>query len=380
MSSAASSKVIHIVENLDRGAVEAWLLRMLAHANGQGIKLDWTFYCQLPVPGERDGKARALGARVVRSPVPLARTSAFVAALRGELSRGRYDVLHCHHDLVSAVYLTASFGLPIRRRIVHAHNAGQHLPTSSRLKAALLRGPMRRICLTADKVVGISGHTLGTMLGGRARRTGRDVVHYCGVDPAPFIQAAGDKAAFRRSIDLPGDALVVLFGGRITPDKNPVFAIDIFAQLAAREPKAVMVFAGAGSLESAVVERATALGVADRLRMLGWRTDLPEIMVCADLFILPSCERPMEGFGLAVVEAQLAGLPLLLSHGIPDDPLLPTAVFRRLSLADDPDRWADAAIDWLSQPAPSRAAALAALKLSPMDMDFALADLQALYA
>jgi hypothetical protein len=38
-------KVIHIVENLDLGAVENWLVRMLRHARAAGIGVDWTFYC-----------------------------------------------------------------------------------------------------------------------------------------------------------------------------------------------------------------------------------------------------------------------------------------------------------------------------------------------
>jgi hypothetical protein len=84
----------------------------------------------------------------------------------------------------------------------------------------------------------------------------------------------------------------------------------------------------------------------------------------------------MEGFGLAVVEAQLAGLGLLLSQGIPDDPLLPTACF---SLSDGPDVWAKAATELMYLPAQSRAAAVAALKESPMDMDRALEGLAQLH-
>lgn len=87
----------------------------------------------------------------------------------------------------------------------------------------------------------------------------------------------------------------------------------------------------------------------------------------------------MEGFGLAVVEAQLAGLRLLLSHGVPDDPLLPTASVRRLFLSEGADRWADAAIELLNAPAPSPDAALEALHASPMDMDFSLEDLMRLH-
>ncbi len=377
-ASGASAKVLHIVESLDRGAVEGWLLRMLGHARAGGVARDWTFYCQLANPGEREQEAVALGARVVRSPVPLAHTAAFMVALRRELRAGGYAVLHGHHDLLSAVYLAASAGLPIGCRIVHAHNADENLPTG-RVKAGLLREPMRRICLTADKVVGISNHTLDTLLGGRARRSGRDVVHYYGVDPGPFVRAGGDRAAFRRGCGLGDDALVLLFGGRITPEKNPVYAVDVFARLLAREPRAALVFAGTGSLEAAVAERARALGVSHRLRMLGWRGDLPEVMACADWFILPRPEAPLEGFGLAVVEAQLAGLRLLLSHGIANDPLLPAASLRRLSLNDGPDVWANAAVELLGEPSPSREAARAALAASPMDMDRALADLLALY-
>jgi glycosyltransferase involved in cell wall biosynthesis len=238
---------------------------------------------------------------------------------------------------------------------------------------------MRRICLAADKVVGISNHTLDTFLGGRPRRPGRDVVHYYGVDPGPFARTAGDRAAFRRALGLPEDALILLFGGRITPEKNPVFAVDVLAALCAREPRAVGVFAGAGSLEAAVRARAAELGVAERLRMIGWRADLPEVMAGSDWFILPRPEQPMEGFGLAVVEAQLASLRMLLSRGVPDDPLLPTAVFRRLGLAEPAQAWAQGALDMLAEPAPSRQAALAALAASPMEMDRALDGLTALH-
>jgi glycosyltransferase involved in cell wall biosynthesis len=128
-------------------------------------------------------------------------------------------------------------------------------------------------------------------------------------------------------------------------------------------------------LETDVLVRARELGIENSVRLLGWRNDLPEVMSCSDWFILPRPEHPLEGFGLAIVEAQLAGLRMLLSRGIADDPLLPTANFRRLALSDGPNVWAEAAMELLQRPVPSRAAALAALKESPMDMDRALAGL-----
>jgi len=360
--------------------VENWLVRMLEHARRRGVEADWTFYGALGRPGMLDEKARSLGARVVHTPVPIAWKMAFVRALRAELRHGDYDILHCHHDMVSAIYLLAASGIPIRRRIVHIHNADEAVLTPSRFKQRLYREPMRRInLLMADRIVGISNHTLDTFLGGRARRPERDSVHYYGVDSAPFENVAADRAGFRRQWDLAEDALILLFGGRLVPEKNPLFAVDVLAALRSIEPRAVAVFAGTGAEEQNIWARARELGVEKSVRLLGWRDDLAEIMSSSDWFILPHPEHPMEGFGLAVVEAQLAGLRMLLSRGIADDPLLSTASFRRLPLSAGPEPWARAAMELLDGPAPSRACALAALRESPMNMDRALEGLLGLH-
>jgi glycosyltransferase EpsF len=376
-----SSRVLHVVENLDRGSVETWLLQMLGHAGKRGLALDWTFYCALDRPGSKDDQAKALGAKIIYSPVPIGRKLAFVRALRAELKRGGYDVLHAQHDLVSAVYLAAAIGVPLRRRVVHVHNADEQVLTDNPVKVALLRPLLRRgVLALADRIAANSNHSLDTFLAGRRRRPGRDVVHYLGVDPTRFEAAKADRAAFRRELGLAPEALVLLFAGRMTPEKNPVFVVDVLVELRRLVPAAVGVFVGSGSLEPAVRQRVAALGLEDAVRCLGWRGDVPEIMNASDLFILPHPEKPVEAFGIAVVEAQLAGLPMLLSLGILDDPLLPTASFCRLSLSEPPSVWARAGAELLAGPKPSRAAALTAHRESPMDMDRALTDLLGLYA
>ena len=373
-------RVLHIVDNLHRGAVENWLVRMLEHARQRGRNLDWTFFCTVEPPADLEKRAKAAGAKIVYAIAPIGQKVAFLLELRSELRRGRYDVLHCHHDLISGVYLAASAGLRIPRRIVHVHNADESLLTPSPLKQWLYREPLRRACLwMADRVVGISHHTLDHFLRGRARRPGRDLVHYYGVDSPSLEGGAPSRAEMRRQLDLPQKAPVLLFFGRLVPEKNPLFAVDVLAALRRRIPEAVLAFAGAGSLESEVVKRAAELGQHAHVRVLGWRSDAASVMSACDLFILPRPESPMEGFGVAVVEAQLAGLRLLLSLGVADDPLLSNAVVRRLPLDAGPDAWAEAAAELLRIPATSRPDALAALRASPMDMDRALDDLLRLH-
>lgn len=122
----------------------------------------------------------------------------------------------------------------------------------------------------------------------------------------------------------------------MVPEKEPLFAVDVLAAMHRIEPDVVGVFVGSGSLSEGVRERALALGMSEAFRDLGWRSDVAEIMSCCDCFIQPGPENPKEGLGLAVVEAQLAGLRLLFSLGIPED-----ALFRTLLIAA-----------WLLLPAP----------------------------
>ncbi len=100
-------------------------------------------------------------------------------------------------------------------------------------------------------------------------------------------------------------------------------------------------------------------------------TDIPEIITCCDWFIWPRPERPLEGLGIAVIEAQLAGLRLLITAGIPDDRLLKEVVWARLALATGPRRWAQEAM-LLADISPPRPVEMhQTLAQLPFDMNFA---------
>lgn len=373
--------MLHVVESLGAGSVEAWLLRMAAHARLRQVPIDWSFYCQLPEAGAREARARDLGLPVLRSPVPIHHKFAFAQALRTAVSAGGYQILHSHHDLLSGYYLAACSGLRLHRRIVHVHNADEQVLTDQPLKRAVLRPLLRQLSLhCADRIVANSHHCLATFLAGQTRGEGGTAIHRYGIDASPFIAAQRERLERRRALGLAGSAPALLFLGRLTPEKNPLYAVEVLAALRRLRPDVIGVFAGSGSLAPAVARRLEELGLQDSARLLGWRDDGAAIMAACDLFLLPHPEQPLEGFGIAVVEAQLAGLRLLLSLGVPEDPLLPTAVFRRLALAAGPTRWAAAANALLEGPAPDRAASFAAHRASALHMDRALPLLLQLHA
>jgi glycosyltransferase involved in cell wall biosynthesis len=139
-------------------------------------------------------------------------------------------------------------------------------------------------------------------------------------------------------------------------------------------------FVGTGVLDNELRGRIADFGLNGKVVSLGWRDDLARVMRCCDLYLHTGPERPPEGFGLAVVEAELAGLRLLVSEGVSDDALLKDAKVRRLPVAVGPVSWADAAVELLQEPAPRRDLIVERFKGSPLDLQITVPALFALYA
>ena len=372
-------RVLHVVENLNNQAVENWLIRVLLAASRDYPEFRWTFFCVLGKQGRLDEEARRLGAEVIHSRYELGDKRRFLLGLREVMKRGQYDILHCHHDIMSAAYLAASAGLRFRKRIVHLHNTSLGLPTSSRIKADLAREPMRQVCLRmADQVVGISKEALESLLGSREQDPKwHQIVHYA-VDTARFAEACPDRVEFRRALGFDPATRILLFVGRMVEYKNPCFLIEILEHLNADENGAA-VFAGAGDQEEKIRRLAKEKNLENRVRLLGWRDDIPELMRASDVLVWPSLEETKEGLGLGIVEAQAAGLPILMSQSVPEEAIIVPELVMTLRLSVGAEAWAKAALELLNRPRPSFEESLARVESSSFSMARGVANLMALY-
>jgi glycosyltransferase involved in cell wall biosynthesis len=373
-------RVLHIVENLGDQAVENWLLRVFRVASRDYPEYHWTFFCVLGKKGRLDEEARSLGAEVIHSSYGPGDKRRFLLGLREVMKRGRYDVLHCHHDIMSAVYLAAAAGLPFRKRIVHLHNTSLDLPTPSRLKADLAREPMRQMCLRmADQIVGISSEALESLLAGRERDPLRHrVVHYA-VDTDTFAATRPDREGFRRALGLDTKIKILLFAGRLVEYKNPCFVLEILERLKADGENVAAVFAGAGNLQDEIHQRAKKKSLEERVRLIGFRDDIPELMRSADVLLWPSLEHVKEGLGLGIVEAQSAGLPIVMSESVPAEAIVVPGLVRQLSLSAGSDAWAGTALELMNSPRPGFAESLARVESSSFSMAQGVANLMSLY-
>jgi glycosyltransferase involved in cell wall biosynthesis len=372
-------RLLHVIESLDKRAVETWLLRTFLKAKVDYPQFEWTFYCVLREPGEFDELVIRSGGSVIHSPHPIHNKLAFLKSLRAVMRDGGYDIVHCHHDVLSGAYILASLGLPLRRRIIHLHNTAAALPTPNRLKKALLQIPMRQLCLRgADRIVGISNEALQSITGGR-RKKPRDVVVHYGLDTQLFSKPKLSARRLCEQFGFEESSKILLFVGRMVDYKNPLFVLDVLKHLHRLEPKFVALFVGKGPLESVVKQAAAALGVEKKVRVAGFRNDVPDIMHASDVCIWPSLEDPKEGLGLGIVEAQAAGLPIVMSRSVPLEAVVVSELVRILPLAAGPEKWADEIFDLSQSVSVSKPAALAAVEHSSFSMDQGVANIMELY-
>jgi glycosyltransferase involved in cell wall biosynthesis len=130
---------------------------------------------------------------------------------------------------------------------------------------------------------------------------------------------AGDPAVARRVLGLPDDAALVLFCSRLDPQKRPVEAVEAFGQVAEEFPRAHLVCVGSGSEEGRVMARAADLGISSRVHLAGYRTDVPDWLAAATVWLLPT-ER--ENFSVALLEALAAGCPVVTTDCPGNDEVL----------------------------------------------------------
>jgi len=104
---------------------------------------------------------------------------------------------------------------------------------------------------------------------------------------------------------------------RFAPQKNHALLINAFARGPAADPKAHLVLVGQGALRAQSQERVNRLGLTGRVHFLGLRTDIPDVLGAADIFVLSS---DYEGNPLSVIEAMAAGLPVAstAAGGVPE--------------------------------------------------------------
>jgi glycosyltransferase involved in cell wall biosynthesis len=136
-----------------------------------------------------------------------------------------------------------------------------------------------------------------------------------GVDLERYRHAERSRGEVLEELGIPSQAKVFLSIGELNRNKNHAVLLRALHRLQRRDLH--LVIAGSDHLDNRLQRMAEHLKITQQVHLLGFRTDVPELLHAADVFCFPSRR---EGLGFTAIEAMAAGLPLITSdrHGILD--------------------------------------------------------------
>ncbi|MBA2301618.1 MAG: GT4 family glycosyltransferase PelF [Acidobacteria bacterium] len=195
---------------------------------------------------------------------------------------------------------------------------------------------MQRASYTAAHRVVANSHAAADRLRAEGVEDDKILVIPNGIDPGMF-------AAHRYSSEPRRVTMIAC----LREEKRIDVLVRAVPRVLARYPDAQFTLAGDGTCRNELVDLVQQLGVADRVRFLGHREDVPDVLAEADVFVLPSRS---EAFPNSVMEAMAAGVPVVASDvgGIPE--LVRDGATGRLVPPGNVDALANALLDLLGNP------------------------------
>ena len=231
------------------------------------------------------------------------------ARLLRYIRRENIAILHCH------LFTASLFGAGVARMAgVGAVLETCHGPEVWRMGKGLRASFWvdRQVGRLVDKYIAVSHAAERHLVENKRVPKNKIRVIHNGRELDRFAPANAQRrrAATRAALGL-GDEPVILTMARLDDQKGHRHLIDALAILAARRPNLVTLLAGEGPLEDSLRAQCARLGIADRVRFLGYRRDVPEILEAADIVVLPSL---YEGLPLVAIEALAAGRPMVATE------------------------------------------------------------------
>lgn len=294
--------VLHIQKVAGLAGSEKHLLTLLPGLAGRGIRPEMLVLADgedRPEPFVEAMRAAGVPTRVVSMRGDADPLLPF--RVRSEVRRGRYDLVHTHllhADLYGRVGARMA-GVPVVSSY-HCDDPFHLIRGVRQMDALSARACSRIICISGavkdfvHREIGVPGRLL-------------TIVRY-GMEPGP---AGPGREAMRAELGIAPNEPVIGIVGRLNEQKGHVYLFEAFRRVLASHPRALLLVAGDGPLREELERLAGELGITERTRFLGFRSDAPFLVHAFDVAAVPSL---YEGFGLVLLEAMAAGRPLVASE------------------------------------------------------------------
>ena len=335
------TRVLEVTYGFGYGGIRAFIMNYLKYLDKKKFEVDIYVFGAESSPFTR--QVEQMGVRIFFEPENNVRNiPRFIHQLRTFMhDNGPYDVVHANNNLISAWVLLAAKmeGVPIR--LSHSHST-DHFGRSWKQDAySYLRRFM--IDRLATKKLACGQLAGETMYGKHARF---EVVAN-GISVERFMHRDEKRIKELRSqFNIPSGSKIYANITRMDPQKNHLFAVEVFREIHKIEPRSIFLYGGVIPKISPTVDVVKAkieeYGLTEFCRFTGPVMDVEQLYHLTDLWIYCSA---YEGLPFGPIELQAASVPVIASDVITKEIDLGLGLIYFLSLDDRPEKWAELAVN-----------------------------------
>lgn len=325
-------RILQVVTIMNRGGLETMLMNYYRQIDRKKIQFD--FMVHRDEAGDYDEDIGILGGRIYRMPQikPGNYRRYFNSLDEFFAEHPEYKVVHSHINENSSFVLRAARKAGIPGRIAHSHlsDLGLDLKLPFRLYARYNMKDHPSHYFACSQKAG------EWLFGKNIMDSNHFTVLNNAVNVRDFTFNRITRNEMRSTLGIK-DELVIGHVGRFNKQKNHEFLIDIFKETIKKQPNTILLLVGEGHLRPSIEKKVEQLGLTSKVKFLGLRNDIPNLMQAMDLFLFPSL---FEGLPVVLVEAQAAGLRCVISDVITKESDV-TGRIDYLRLNQPPEQWAD---------------------------------------
>lgn len=287
-------KVLHVINSLELAGAETLLTDLALRLSQRNIDVE--IYVLKASGSSLEEKVKRSGVRLYFSSITSVYSPLQIPALVKHLFRHKYDLIHVHLFPAQLWAACAASFAPVPL-ITTEHS------TYNRRRTVLFRVLDRWMYKRYRAVVTISKATAVALSKWLPEIAKRICTIFNGIEVSYFVNAQAIDIKMLPSLQRP----LLVSVGRLEQEKDQATLLKSLPYL----ETAHLLLIGDGPMRDQLQELASRLGVTHRVHFLGRRTDVPNLLKIADVYVQPS---RWEGFGIATLEAMAAGVPVVVSR------------------------------------------------------------------
>lgn len=300
-------RVLHVLGGLNRGGAETMVMNLYRAIDRTRIQFDFIVHNEKKQA--YTDEILSLGGKIFHFPAFNGLNYFKMKKLwkRFFKEHSDYKILHSHVRSYASLYLPIAKKAGLKT-VIHSHSTSNGKGLDSVVKR-IMQLPLR---WQADYFFGCSKEAGAWLFGDNIVNSPKYRILQNAIDTEEYCFNPEIRKEYRKKLGL-GNKKTFIHVGRFHPAKNHPFLLNVFAQIHKLDPNTILLIAGDGELRSEIEKQIASLNLQKDVVLLGSRSDVPNLLQSADVFVFPSI---WEGLPVTVVEAQAAGLPCFVSANV----------------------------------------------------------------